>query len=195
MYIQRLYDEVLAAEDFQLFKSIMVQKNTGLEPQAKYQVDSPEAYQQQAKYQLEHSPEAHQPGRGGGDQKATDRVEKLRRASTEEEIMLLKVLEENQKQRLREEEEERKKISPTKQKSLKTATDSQQREEVPLSLLLSPPEEMEDEKTEQNTIRITPKHIVPKELSDAAWLGSAEADIAKDTHKPATSSKPAAVSI
>ena len=66
---------------------------------------------------------------------------------------------------------------------------------MPLSLLLSPSEE-QDEKTEQeNTIRITPKRIVPKELSDAAWLGSAEADIAKDTHKPATSSKPAAVSI
>ena len=193
MYIQSLYDEILAAEDFLLFKSMMVKKNTGLEPQAKYQVDSPETYQPQGKYEVRHSPEAYQPGRGGGDQKATDRMEKLRRASTEEEIMLLKVLEENQKQRLREEEEERKKITPTKQESLKMATDSQQREEVPLSLLLSPSEETEDEKTEQNTIRITPKHLVPKELSDAAWLESAEADTAKDTHKPA--SKPAAVSI
>ena len=118
--IQSLYEEVLATEDFLLFKSIMVQKNIDLELQALKLVQ----------HQLGHLPEAYQPS-GGGDQKATDRTKRLRRASTEEEIILLKVLEECEMQRLRGDEEP-KKITPAKQESLKPTEASAQKAEEQL---------------------------------------------------------------
>ena len=217
--IQSLFEQILATEDFLLFKSIMVQRNIDLELQALKLVQR----------QLGHSPEAYQQG-GGSDQEAIDRMKRSRRAASEEEERILrKVLEESKKeyerQKSLEEEEMEKKIMLAKQESLKSIkvsqrekkeaakTDSQQKKEV---LSLSPSQEKDDQvkgkivneqddtsskspsraasSKEEALPSLTPEHKGSIKVSDAAslWLESAKADVGKD--KSGADAKPITVS-
>jgi hypothetical protein len=135
----------------------MVQRNIDLELQALKLVQQ----------QLGHSPEAYQPGGGGDQELAINRMKRSRRAASEEEERILqKVLEkskeEYERQRSLEEEEMQKRITLAKQESLKSievesqkekqeaATDSQQGKEVPS--LSSPSKEDDDKIKQEDTV-------------------------------------------